>query len=235
MAMETTSTSIGKMTAKRRTTNGKEAAAKLRAAGLIPAVCYGKAVPTIPITVDPVALKKALDPARRHNTVITLTVEADGQPSETFNVMLKDHQEDTLKRVLLHADFVRVADDQVVAVTIPLILEGKSEGVKLGGTLHQVFRELPVRCIPSRIPTLVTVDISALQIGDSVQVKDLKGVTEGVTVALPQNQTIALCMAPRKVVEETAAAPAEGAEGAAPAEGAEGAEGEGKGKKEDAE
>jgi large subunit ribosomal protein L25 len=220
--MESTSTT-GKLTAQRRTTKGKEQAAKLRQKGLIPAVCYGGGGESIPLAVDPVALKKALDPAKRRNTFIELMVE-DGKSSERLSVMVKNYQVDPLKLTLLHADFIRVAEDEVIDAAVPLLLTGKPEGVKVGGNLHQVFRTIPVRCIPQRIPVSMTLDVTALNIGDSLRVKDLAAMSEGVTIALPPNQTLALVMAPRKVAEVAAEAVAvEGAEGAPAAEGAEGA------------
>jgi large subunit ribosomal protein L25 len=215
--METTGT-IGKLTAKPRRQRGKEAASKLRQGGWIPAICYGGQYAPISLSVDPVALKRALDPAKRKNTLIELTIEEEGK-TESLNVMLKDYQVDELKQVVLHADFMRVALDQVIDVAVPLQLIGKAEGVKLGGTQHQVFRTLPVRCLPAKIPTMFEIDITALLIGMSLQVKHLV-VPEGVTVNLPENQTIALVMAPRKV-EEVAVVAEVGVEGAAPAEGAE--------------
>ncbi len=221
-----TATTIGKLTATRRSSTGKEIASKLRARGLVPAVCYGAKAETMALTVDPVALRKALDPGKRQNTVIELTVQSEGQTeTERFTVMLKEYQVDPLKRTVLHADFVRVAADQVVQVQVPLILEGKPEGVKTGGTLHQVFRTLPVCCTPDRIPTSISVDVSALNLGDARQVKDLTHLAEGVTVNLPSTQTIALVMTPRKVQEVVEAAPAEGAEGEK-AEGEKAEEGE---------
>jgi large subunit ribosomal protein L25 len=221
--MESTTTT-GKLAAQRRTTKGKEQAAKLRQKGLIPAVCYGRGAESIPLTVDPVALKRALDPGKRQNTVIELLVE-DGKTTERLSVMLKDYQVDPIKRTVLHADFVRVNVDEVIEVKVPLLLEGKPEGVKQGGNLHQVFRTLPVRSKPRDIPVSISLEVSALNIGDALRVKDIQGLPTTATIALPLNQTVASVMAPRKVQEAvTEAALAEGAEGA-PAEGAEGAEG----------
>lgn len=233
--METQQSTIGKLAATRRREKGKGVARKLRAKGFVPAVCYGRGAESIPLTVDPVALRKCLDPGKRHNTVIELTV-ADGDKSELMKVMLKDYQIDTLKRTVLHADFIRLAEGQAVVVSVPLLLEGKPEGVKLGGQLHQVFRELPVSCMPEKIPISVSIDVSALLVGQSVQVKDIK-VDEGVTITLPQNQTVALVITPRKEREEVVAVEGavEGvaAEGEAAAEGAEGEAKEDKGDKAD--
>jgi large subunit ribosomal protein L25 len=224
-----TESTIGKLAATRRREKGKGVARKLRAKGFVPAVCYGQGAESIPLTVDPVALRKCLDPGRRHNTVIDLTI-TDGDQSEHMKVMLKDYQIDTLKRTVLHADFIRLAEGQPVQVQVPLLLEGKPEGVKLGGNLHQVFRELPVSCMPEKIPTSLSIDVSALLVGQSMQVKDLK-IEEGVTINLPLSQTVALVMAPRKEREETVAVEGAAVEGE-PVEGEEQAA-EGGGEKEE--
>lgn len=211
-------TEVGKLVVQRRDKSGKGHARKLRATGKIPAVCYGPDAETIHLALDPEALKKALDPGRRGNTVIELTVE--GAPAgEQLTVMLKDYHMDPIRQTLVHADFVRVKLDQEVHVSVPLILAGRPEGVKLGGTLHQVFRDLPVTCTPGKIPAEFSVDVSHLQLNDLVQIKDLD-IPDGVTVELPETQTIGLVMAPRAATAEE-----EGEEGEG--EGEEGAEGEG--------
>jgi len=212
---------VGKLTAQIRKGVGKSIANKLRADGRIPAVVYGKKAANLMLTVDPVALKKSLDPGKRHNTVIDLTIEDEGK-SEVVTVMLKDYQIDTIKQTVLHADFIRVSLDEEIDVSVPLVLEGRPEGVKFGGNLHQVFRDLPVSCKPHQIPSSISTDVSAMQLNDSIQVKDLP-LAEGVKVNLPLNQTVALVMAPKKVAEEELGADVEGA-----AEGEVAAEGEAK-------
>jgi large subunit ribosomal protein L25 len=221
-----TQTAVGKLSATRREETGKGMARKLRQKGLIPAVCYGHNRETLSITVDPLELHKALDPRKRQNTVIDLTI-TEGERRETLKVMLKQHQIDTLKQTLLHADFIQVMEDIEVQVAVPLQLQGKPEGVKLGGNLHQVFRTLPVKCMPGKIPAAIDVEVSHLNVNESVQVKDLAQLPEGVKVCLPLNQTVALVLAPRKVLTV-----AEGAEAAPAAEGEEGASAEGEKKEE---
>lgn len=209
--METEAT-IGKLTATKRYATGKGVARKLRSDGLIPSVCYGAKAESIPLTVDPVLLKRALDPDKRRNTVIQLTIK-DGEKSETLQVMLKEYQVDTVKNAVLHADFIRVSLDQIIEVSVPLLLEGRPEGVKLGGTLHQVFRTMPVKCKPANIPASLSAEVSSLELNESISVKDLD-LPEGVMINLPENQTIAIVMAPRKVEEEEVAAAEEAEEGA---------------------
>jgi large subunit ribosomal protein L25 len=213
--METQSTT-GKVTATRRQATGKGIARKLRNQGFVPGVCYGLKNECISISLDPAELRKSLDPGRRTNTLLELTLK-DGEAAEQFLVMVKDYQIDPLKRNVLHVDLVRVAPDQMMDVNIPLILTGKPEGVKLGGNFHQVFRTLPVRCLPTKIPVSITADVTHLQLYDTLSIKDLLALEPGVEIKLPPNQTLALVMAAKKT-ETKAAEGVEGEEAAAPTE-----------------
>jgi large subunit ribosomal protein L25 len=217
---------IGKLEAEVRSRSGKGWARKLRQTGRIPAVCYGPGAEPISLAVDPRALKLALDPEKRHNTLIALTLTGDGA-NLVLTVMLKDFQTDAFKKEILHADFVRVDVSKPVKVTIPVILTGKPEGVKVGGILHQVYRHVEVECLPDRIPVKLEADVSALNIGQALHVSDL-GLREGVRVLLDAKLSIAVVVAPKadKTADEEAAeaaAAAEGVEGAVPAAPAEGA------------
>lgn len=193
-------TQFGKLEATRRTTTGKGVNRKLRRAGRIPAVVYGEGGPAESITVDPNALLKSLDPARRGNTVLELTV-TDGDSKQQLKVMLKDYQSDALRGNLLHADFVRVHDDTVVNVDIPLRLTGKSVGIVLGGKLYQVFRKLPVACKADSIPAEIVADVTALDVGSTLSVSELP-LPAGVTVKLREQQTVAHVSMPRGLKDE---------------------------------
>ncbi|MBI5479025.1 MAG: 50S ribosomal protein L25 [Deltaproteobacteria bacterium] len=214
---------VGKLEVHLRQESGKGYAHKLRQAGRIPAVCYGGGEEPIALALDPRALKDALDPEKRQNTVITMTVKG-GDADRQLTVMLKDYQTDPLRNTVLHADFVRVDLSREIHVTVPLLLTGKAEGVKIGGILHQVFRMVDVACLPDRIPTKLEADVSALNIGDALKASDVK-VTTGVRVLLDPKQSVAVVVAPKEEKVEEAAAvegAVEGAAGqvAAPAEGA---------------
>lgn len=213
---------VGKLEAQIRKDHGKGHAHKLRDAGRIPAVCYGGGERPISLALDPRALKDALDPEKRQNTVITMTVKGDGA-DRLMTVMLKDYQTDPLKNTVLHADFVRVDLTKEIHVTVPLLITGKAVGVTVGGILHQVFRMVDVACLPDRIPNKLEVDVSELNIGDAVKVTDVK-VTEGVRILLDAKQSVAVVVAPKEEKAEEAAVEGavEGAEGAA-VPGAEGA------------
>jgi large subunit ribosomal protein L25 len=210
---------VGKLEVDHRSEQGKGAARRLRAKGLIPGICYGHGRDPLPIALNAKNLQKALDPQKRHNTVIAMTVNGDKAKAQSLTVMLKDYQIDPLRRDVRHADFVVVDLTKEVHVTVPLVLTGKPEGVKDGGILHAVFRELSIASLPDAIPIKIEVDVSALKIGESVHVRDLK-LPKGVRALLGPEQTIATVTAPQveKTPEEEAAAA--GVEGAAPAEGA---------------
>ena len=193
---------VGKLTVTRRDGTGKTVTRKLRQQGLIPAVLYGEGGKAESLTVDPAHLVAALDPVKKGNTLIELTIESpEGGAAEQQKVMVKEHQIDAIKRDLLHADFIRVAVDKPVRADVPLHLEGRAIGVQMGGLLNQVFRVVPVECTPDRIPAGMTVDVTDLNIGDTVQVSNLS-LPDGVTACLPADQTLALVVAGRGAAEE---------------------------------
>src|SRR3954470_13082955 len=106
-----------------------------------------------------------------------------------------------MTRELQHADFVQVKLDQPVNVEVPFRTTGKAKGIILGGILQQIFRRLPVSCLPERIPAFIEADVTELDMGDSLKANQLK-VPEGVTLRLSDDQTIAVVAMPEKAEEE---------------------------------
>ncbi|HZR09840.1 MAG TPA: 50S ribosomal protein L25 [Myxococcales bacterium] len=211
------------LSAQKRDQSGKGPARRLRAKGLIPAVCYGPYDKPLHVAIDPLAIQKAIATPLKFNTVIKLQIEG-GEPR---TVLFKDFERDPVEGNLLHADFLEVRMDKDVVVNVPVILIGKPEGVTAGGILQQVSRTLPVECKPSDIPEKIEVDVSRLKITESLHVKDVK-LPAGVVLKVRGDQTIAVVNVPEKeeeVVKPVAAAVpgAEGAAAAAP--GAPGAPG----------
>lgn len=200
----------GKLNAEVRSSRGSSSNRKLRGGGKVPAVCYGAGEAPIALTIDPSELQKALDPVKGQNTLIHLNMGGKGVP-----VMLKDVQRDALRGNVTHVDFVRVRTDQAVRATVPIVITGKPEGVKSGGTLHQVYRTLTVQCTPDKIPARIEIEVSGLGLGQSIHVGDLK-LEAGIQAAVPPTTTLCVVTAPKA---EKAAEAAEGAEAAA--EGAE--------------
>lgn len=208
---------LNKVSATTRTEIGKNVSRRLRADGKIPAVTYGKGKAPVSLAVSPEEVVSALKSERGRNAV--LEVELDGKSK--FIAMIREYQYHPVTRTLLHADFIEVDEAAEVEVNVPLVLTGKAKGIVLGGVLQQVFREIPVRCIPNKIPAKVEHDITELELEGHVQAKDVK-LPEGVEIALPPKRTIAHLQATRASKEDDEAAAAAGAPkgAAAPAKAA---------------
>ncbi len=204
---------VGNLNAKLRSSVGTGTARKLRQAGMIPAICYGAGKDPLQLQISPTELQKALDPKKGRNTLLKLHVEGSSTP---VSVLLKDAQHGKLRGELLHADFLRVDSGKPVRAVVPLSFTGKAEGVKSGGTMHQVYRSLELFCLPDRIPSHIDIDVSALEIGQSIHAADLK-LPEGIKAAVAGTTTLCVVTAPKA---EKAAEAAEGATGEGAAEGA---------------
>ncbi len=213
--------SLVQLEAQPRTPGGKAEAGRLRRTGKIPAVAYGKELASTPLSITPKDVVTILKSERGKNTVIQMKVSG-----KDLNVMIKDFTVHPVDRALRHVDFVEVKLDKPVDVEIPLIATGKPVGVTAGGILRQVYRMLPVRCLPGVIPLKVEVDVTHLELGYAVATRDVK-LPEGVAARLPAEQTLVAVVAPEKEKAEdeasTAPAAAAGAPGAPGAPGAAGA------------
>ena len=162
--------------ARSRDTFGKNNARRLRQDGLIPAVLYGghaagEQPVGQPIAVDPKVLSRILHTQAGVNTLIGLQVDGAAEPAR---VLVKEYQLDPVSHKLLHADFYRIAMDKLLTVTVQIVLQGESRGVKQqGGLVDFVHREIELECLPADIPEHITVDITELMLGESVRVRDL--------------------------------------------------------------
>ena len=153
-----------------RSQKGKNAARRLRAAGRIPAILYGKQEDSVAVTVNPKELSAILHSGTGHNTIFSLEIEERG----TTSVMIKDWQFDPVKENLLHADLIRISMDKTLQVKVPITAVGEAKGVKVqGGIFEFVLREVDVECLPSDIPEHITIDVSNLEIGANFRVSDL--------------------------------------------------------------
>jgi large subunit ribosomal protein L25 len=200
------------LTAEIREGVGKEKAKKLRSKGLIPAIFYGPRAQTIPLVIDSKELAKALRTEAGENVLIDLDIRK-GPQSDRKVVMLKDIQVDHLQRATLHTDFYEVAMDEMVTVEVPVHLVGKPEGTKVGGILEQVRRVIQMQCLPGDIPKSIDIDVSALNIGDSIHVQEIN--VEKAKIISDTNFTIATVVPPvveEKVAEAVAPEAVEGAE-----------------------
>lgn len=205
--MTTTSITVQ---ASKRIAKGKSAANRTRHEGKVPAIVYGPHEDSRPISVNAKDVKSILSAPLGRNTVVTL--DLDGV---TSLAMLKTFDHHPLSREVVHADFYTVKLDRPVVVPVPFVITGRSKGIAIdGGVLRQIFRTLPVRCTPDKIPAKIELDITNLGLGESYHVRDLT-LPEGVSVKLDLGQTIVSIVAPEK--EEAKAAPGAPAAAAAAA------------------
>ena len=222
---------VGKLTVTLRNTSGKGNATKLRQKGLVPGICYGaspdgKIAPVL-ISVNVKALRAALDPVRKANTVLDLTIEngAGGTTPLKLHALVKDYQIDTLRRDITHVDLLAIDPNKEVVAEVPLEFVGKPAGMIDGGQLRIVMRDLTVRSKPNDIPVKLTVDVSPLGIGDVIHVSAIT-LPAGVLSITNRDLAVVTCAKPE---EEKVEVPVEGAvltagavaaAGAAPAAGA---------------
>ena len=177
---------------------GKGVNRKLRAAGRIPAVVYGKKRDPRALSLDPAALEKLLRGSGAGlNTLIDLSVEG-----RTDTVLVKELQRHPVKGAFLHVDFYQVDLTRKITVSVPIHFVGKAHGVEFGGILDHPLREIEVECLPRAIPEFVEVDVSALEIGQSIHVSELR-LPEGVEVKTDGSLPVASVVLPAAEVEAT--------------------------------
>jgi large subunit ribosomal protein L25 len=160
--MSSANPNVGKLTVSTRNRTGKGAARQLRTSGSVPGVLYGASadgrVDPVSIVVDVKALRAALDPVRKQNTVIDLTVEGDGGPRR-IAALLKEYQVHPLRRDITHVDLLAIDPNKQVVASVPLEFTGKPKGAIDGGQIRIVLRALEVNAKPSDIPVKLTVDV----------------------------------------------------------------------------
>lgn len=165
-----------KLEAERRENSGKGVARKLRAAGRVPAVFYGHDQEATPLSVDAREMVHVLHTSGGSNVLLDLIV--DGKP---HLAMPREIQRDHIHNKLIHIDFLAVSRTETVTVDVPVIEFGEAAGVKEGGVVEHHLRDLHVECLPQDVPERLEVDITELNIGDMIHVRDVP-VPAGVTV-----------------------------------------------------
>jgi len=158
------------ITLAKRETTGKVSNNALRNAGMIPAVIYGLSEPPVAVSISPKVVARIIASESGLNSLIH--VQREGTEIKR-HVIIKDIQRHPVTGRLSHVDFMRVDPDIRVRVKVPLVLKGVAAGVKEGGILDFTHREIEVECLPSFIPSGVPVDITGLQIGDSLRVDQI--------------------------------------------------------------
>lgn len=159
---------------------------RLKALGLIPAVVYGKEVGSVPVEVETRAVEDILNKGGR-NTLVKLEIESENQELQRLDTIIKELQIHPYRNEIMHLDLHQISLKEELVASVALRLTGTAPGAVAGGLLEQLLRQVEVSCLPRNIPDHIEVDVSGLQIGDSIHVAELKApaevkfVTEGET------------------------------------------------------
>ena len=191
------------ITAKPRSQTGTHAVNKLRNEGKVPGVVYGHQFSDpLPIIIEGKDLRNALA-GHNINSVFTLEIEGRGASP----VMVHERQHDILSHHLIHIDLYAVNLAEAVEADVLIVAVGHAPGVKEGGVLDIVLREITVEALPGAIPEQIEVDVSALNIGDNIHVRDLRA-PQGVKIIQDEDEIVLSVLAPQKAEEEAPAAAA---------------------------
>jgi large subunit ribosomal protein L25 len=175
------------ITARRRDTIGTGPARQNRRDGLVPGVVYGHRADPVSILVE---LKELQAFLKHHGSVATLHIEGETEDA-TMGALLKETQRDPISREILCVDFLRVSLTELVEVEVPIHLTGEAPGVKIdGGTLEQSLHGISVSCLPHMIPEFIAADISELQTGHSLHVRDVVA-PDGITFITSGDEAVA--------------------------------------------
>ena len=209
-----------RLTARRRYETGKGVARRLRAAGQVPAVLYGKDQEPISLTLDAVEALHLFHSISVENTIVNVQIDDDKEELET---LVREIQMHPYRPDLVHVDFYCIERGVALEVDIPANYIGTPQGVRDGGVLEVILHEIRVKCLPSKIPDTIDIEISGMEIGDSIHASEIS-IDEDVELLTDPGQTVCLVSAPR-VEEEEVEEVEEGIEGEEGAEDVDGEEG----------
>ena len=166
----------------------------IRDTGNIPAVIYGAKVDNKPVSISSADLTKTIRQVGR-NGVISLDVDGSKQ-----DVVLTDYQEDSIKKEIIHVDFLAVDKSSKINVDVRLVLVGEAAGVKDGGVLQQPLHQLAVTSTPDQIPQQIEVDVTNLQVGETLTIADI--LYQGTFTINHENDEVVASILPPKQEEE---------------------------------
>ncbi len=180
------------LSAKKRVDSGKSVARRLRRAGSVPGILYGGEDEPTSITMDTLELSRLL---RKDHSIINVKVDGEDQ-----RAVIKDVQNHPVYGDVAHVDFMRVVAGQEITVTIPIHYIGKAAGTEVGGVLSTLMNDIQISVLPRHMPENIEIDVSALEIGDAIRIKDLN--LENVTILADENDLLANVLLPRQEEEE---------------------------------
>jgi len=187
--------------AERRTDFKKSTSNQLRKAGVIPGIYYSFGEEPIPIKVNELTLRPLVFTSESH--IVSLQIEGENKP---LSCILKDTQFEPITSRIIHFDLIGLKEGEKITIEVSVILKGSAVGVKEGGIVQHNLHKLEIECLPQNIPPHIDVDITGLNIGDSIKVSDIK--IEGIEILNDENASIVSVVPPamEEVKPEEAAA-----------------------------
>lgn len=213
-----------------RTEKGSRATRRLRRTGRVPAIVYGRGLDPTSVTIDSKALYTALHTEAGYNALISVGIDGE----EEIFAVAREIQRDPVRDDITHLDLIKVALDEEIHSEVPVSYTGMPAGVRdEGGVIETIAATVLVSSLPTNVPSSIEVDISNLEIGDTITLAELPAL-EGVEYLDDEDRPLLTVLAPRLIEEEEVEEELEGelAEGEEPAEG-EAAEGDGAGEAEE--
>lgn len=192
--------------AARRTATGRNAVKKVKAAQAVPAVLYGTGLEPTPLQLERRVIDNLLSHAVGENILVNLEIEDDAKSGARL-ALINEVQHHPVNRTILHIDFKAVSQNETLLAEVVIEPAGEAAGVKTGGgLLEQSLRSIEVECLPKDLPEIISVDVSALELGQALHVRDLPKLA-GVKYTADEDLTVFLVSEPKTADE---AAPAEG-------------------------
>lgn len=188
-----------KLNADIRTATGKGQARSLRREGRLPAVLYGPGTETASLSINCKEFEDTLRHKKGGQVLLNLVIQDGGEKIQS--VMIKEIQRQPLSRNIVHTDFYAISTDRKIFVKVPVTVTGKAKGVEMGGMLQIIRRELEIFCYPQNIPTSIEIDVTDLDIGESVHVKDIE-TEDDIEIPADVNFTIITVLSPKSAEEE---------------------------------
>jgi len=191
--------------ATRRTALGRNAVKKVKAEKAVPAILYGSGVEPTPLQLERRAIDNLLSHAVGENILVNLEIEDGGKAGGRL-ALINEVQHHPVNQSVLHVDFQAVSMNETLVAEVVIEPVGEAAGVKTsGGLLGQSLRSIEVECLPKDLPEKISVDVSALELGQSLHVSDLPKLS-GVTYKADPELTVFLVSEPKTVEEEAASA-----------------------------
>jgi large subunit ribosomal protein L25 len=189
---------------------GKGAARRLRRDNKLPGIYYGPGEESIKVQVDPVEIRAAVKAHEGSLPVFSVLGVQEAEKLSGSVVLVRELQTDPITHEYLHVDLMKVDLSKQITVEVPIHFVGTARGIKLGGIMDEPIRKLEVNCFPSDIPEFIEVDVTNLEVGDSIHIQDVR-LPKACSVDTSNNYPVVSVILPKRVmeVEEEAEAVAE--------------------------